>query len=66
LFGDSLLDEFSIFSSFSLVLLVVGRPERLSSSTDTRLALKRQYHSKTAVWLKECSPKPHEAFQGFQ
>jgi hypothetical protein len=48
-----------IFSTFSVVLLVLGRPEHLSS-TDTRLALKRECHSKIAVWLKECYPK---AFQ---
>jgi hypothetical protein len=48
------------FSTFSVVLLVLGRPERLSSSTDTRPALKREWHSKTAARLKECS---YEAFQ---
>jgi hypothetical protein len=31
------MDEFSDFSTFSVVLLVLGRPER-SSSTDTRPA----------------------------
>jgi hypothetical protein len=46
-----------IFSKFSVVSLVHGRPEISSSSTDTRLALKRECHSKTAVQLKECSPK---------
>jgi hypothetical protein len=46
-----------IFSTFSVVLLVLGRLERLPSSTDTRLALKREGHSKTVVLLKECSPK---------
>jgi hypothetical protein len=45
------------FSTFSVVLLVFGHPESLSSSTDTQPALKRECHSKTAVWLKECSPK---------
>jgi hypothetical protein len=37
--------------------MVLGRPEHLSSSTDTRLALKHECHSKTAIRLKECSPK---------
>jgi hypothetical protein len=44
-----------LFSTFSIVLLVLGRPER--SSSLTRLALKRECHSETAVRLKECSPK---------
>jgi hypothetical protein len=46
-----------IFSSFSIVLLVLGHPERLSSSADSQPALKCECHSKTTVWLKECSPK---------
>jgi hypothetical protein len=46
-----------IFSTFSIVLLVLGHPELSSSSTDTRPALKRECHSKTAVRLKEYSPK---------
>jgi hypothetical protein len=46
-----------IFSTFSVVLPVLGRPERLSSSTDTQLVLKHECHSKTAAWRKECSPK---------
>jgi hypothetical protein len=46
-----------IFSKFSVVLRVLGRPERSSSSTDIRTTLKREYHSKTGVRLKECSPK---------
>jgi hypothetical protein len=46
-----------IFSTFSVVLLVLGRPERSSSSADTQLTLKYECHSKTAVRLKECSPK---------
>jgi hypothetical protein len=45
-----------IFSTFSVVLLVLGRPERLSSSIATQPALKVEYHSKTTVWLKEYSP----------
>jgi hypothetical protein len=51
------VDEFSNSLTFSVVLVVPGRPERLSSSTDTRPALKRESHSETAVRLKECSPK---------
>jgi hypothetical protein len=46
-----------IFSSHSVILLALGRPERLSSSTDTRPALKRECHSKTTVRLKEYSQK---------
>jgi hypothetical protein len=46
-----------IFSTFSVILLVLGRPEHLSSSADTQPALKRECHSETAVRLKECSPK---------
>jgi hypothetical protein len=46
-----------IFSKFSVVLLVLGRPERSSSSTETQPALKHECHSKTTLRLKECSPK---------
>jgi hypothetical protein len=46
-----------IFSTFSIALLVLGRPGRLSSSNDTQPALKREFHSKASVRLKECSPK---------
>jgi hypothetical protein len=46
-----------IFSTFSVILLVFGRPERSLSSTVTRHALKHECHSKTAVQLKECSQK---------
>jgi hypothetical protein len=46
-----------IFSTFSVVLLVLGCPEHLSSSTDTQPALKHECHSKTTVWLKEGSSK---------
>jgi hypothetical protein len=45
------------FSTFSVIMLVLGRPECSSSSTDTQPALKCERHSKTAVWLKECFPK---------
>jgi hypothetical protein len=41
-----------VVSKLSIVLLLVGRPERSSSSIDTRLALKHECHSKTAVHLK--------------
>jgi hypothetical protein len=46
-----------IFSTFSVVLMVLCHPECSSSSTDTRSVLKRECHSKTTVWLKECYPK---------
>jgi hypothetical protein len=47
-------------STFSANLLVLGHHERSSSSIDTRPALKRECHSKTAVQVKECSPKPSQ------
>jgi hypothetical protein len=53
-----------IFSKFSVILLVLGHPERSSSSTDTWPALEHECHSKTTIWLKEQSPKA-KAFQGF-
>jgi hypothetical protein len=46
-----------IFSTFSVVLLVLGRPERLSFLADTQPAFKHECHSETTVQLKECSPK---------
>jgi hypothetical protein len=46
-----------IFSTFSVILLVLDHPERSSSSTDTRPALKRECHSKTTLRLKEYYPK---------
>jgi hypothetical protein len=46
-----------IFRTFSVVLLVLSRPEHSPFSADTQLALKCECHSKTAVCLKECSPK---------
>jgi hypothetical protein len=52
------------FSTFSVVLLLLGRPEHLSSSVDTRPALKRECHSKIAVQLKECSPKTSRSISG--
>jgi hypothetical protein len=42
-------------------MLVLEVPERLSSSIDTQPALKRECHLKTAVWLKECSPKASQS-----
>jgi hypothetical protein len=54
-----------ILLTVSVFLLVLDRPEHSSSSADTRPALKHECHSETTVQLKECSPKPHEAFQGF-
>jgi hypothetical protein len=52
-----LVYEFSNFATFSVILLVLGYAERSSSSTDTQPALKHECHSKTAVWVKECSSK---------
>jgi hypothetical protein len=42
-------------------LLVLGHPECSSPSPDTRPALNRECHSKTAVNLKECSPKASQS-----
>jgi hypothetical protein len=53
----SLWMSYQILSTFSVSLLVLGSPERSSSSTDTQPALKHECHSETTVWLKECSPK---------
>jgi hypothetical protein len=50
-----------IFSTFSVVLHALGRPERLSSSTDIQLALKRECNSKTTIRLKECSPQASQS-----
>jgi hypothetical protein len=33
----------------------------MSSSADTQPVLKHECHSKTAVWLKECSPKASQS-----
>jgi hypothetical protein len=43
-----------VFTTFFVILLVLGRPECLSFSADTQPALKRECHSNTAVQLKEC------------
>jgi hypothetical protein len=54
------------FSTFSVILLMLGRLERSSSSTDTRPALKRECHSKTAVQLKKMfSKNTKKYFRGF-
>jgi hypothetical protein len=54
------------FSTFSVILPVLGHPECSSSSTDTRLALKHVCHSKTAVQLKEMFSKSlTKHFKGF-
>jgi len=47
------------FATFSGVVLVDGRPERSSSSTDVRPSLKRlYYHKKALLWLMaSLSPK---------
>jgi hypothetical protein len=50
------VDELSNFFNNFCRFVVLGRPER-SSSTDIPLALKRECHSKTTVRLKECSPR---------
>jgi hypothetical protein len=41
---------------FSSVVLVDGRPERSTSSTDVRPPLKRLYHKKVLLWLIALSP----------
>jgi hypothetical protein len=55
--ATAIMNEFSNFFNIFCHLLVQGHPERLSSSTDTRPALKHECHSRTSVQLKECSPK---------
>jgi hypothetical protein len=52
-------------SIFSIILLVLGRPEYLSFSTDTQPALKHECHSESYVWLKECSQNLTKHFKGF-
>jgi hypothetical protein len=44
-----------ILSKLSIILLALGHPECSSSLTDTGPILKREWHSKNAVRLKECS-----------
>jgi hypothetical protein len=45
------------FAMFSSVVLVDGRPERSSSSTDVRPPLKRLYYKKVLLWLMALFPK---------
>jgi hypothetical protein len=52
-----------IFSTFSVLLLVLGRPELSSYSTDTRPALKREWHSKTAARLNLARVQEMTRFQ---
>jgi hypothetical protein len=52
-----LVGEFSNLSTFSILLLKLSHPERLSSSIDIQQTLKRECQTKTTVQLKECSPK---------
>jgi hypothetical protein len=59
------VDEFSNFSTFSVVLLVLGRPERSSSSTDTRPAMKRECQSKPLSGLKNVLEILTKHFNGF-
>jgi hypothetical protein len=59
------MDEFSIFSTFYVVLLVLGLPEHYSSSTGTRVALKHDWHSKNTVQHKDCTPKASRSISGF-
>jgi hypothetical protein len=59
------VDQFSNFSTFSVLLLVLGRPERPSFTTDTRPAFKHECHSKTLVRLKEYSPKALRSISRF-
>jgi hypothetical protein len=54
-----------ILSTFSVVLLVLGLPQR-SSPTDTRSASEHECHSETTVWFKECSSESFaKHFKGF-
>jgi hypothetical protein len=57
----SLWMSFLKFSTFSVTLLVLGHPERSSSSSDTRPALKHGCQSKTAVRHKERSLKASQS-----
>jgi hypothetical protein len=55
------------FSTFFVVLLLLGRPERSSSSTGTRPALRNvNITQKLLSGLKSVVQKHHEAFQGFR
>jgi hypothetical protein len=50
---------------FSGVVLVDGRPERSSSSTDVRPSLKRLYHKKSFALAHSIISKRFLAFGGF-
>jgi len=45
------------FAMFSGDVLVDGRPQRSSSSTDVHPSLKRLYHKTVLLWLMGLSPK---------
>jgi hypothetical protein len=49
------VDDFSKFFNIFCRFAGAWSPEHSSSSTDTQPALKLECHSKTTVWLKECS-----------
>jgi hypothetical protein len=51
------IDDFSNFFIIFCRFAGASRPERSSSSADTQLVLKRECHSKTVIWLEECSLK---------
>jgi hypothetical protein len=55
-----------IFSTFSIILLGLGRDECSSSSTDSQLALKHEFNLKLPFSLKNVLQKPHKTFQAFQ
>jgi hypothetical protein len=61
LFGDSFCEW---ILKFFLVFLVLSHLKRSSTSADTQPALKHECHSKTAVWLKECSPEALRSISG--
>jgi hypothetical protein len=52
-----------IFSTFTVILLVLGRPERSSSSTDIQPALKHEFQ-KLLSGLKNVLQKTYKALQG--
>jgi hypothetical protein len=51
------VDELKNLLPLSVVLLILGCPERSSASTDIQQALKHECHPKTAVRLKVCTLK---------
>jgi hypothetical protein len=59
------VDEFSNFVNIFYRLLVLGRPERSSSSSVTQPALKREWQSKLPSCLKNVLQKPQKHFKGF-